>query len=524
MTTEVVFSSEVKGQAEKRQPTGFAPPGDGDAFAALLAAFVAVPDGGAPGVAACFPAGNNPGFSAEGGKDDAGSPELWPASPESFAPAGTAPLKGPPAGGEPAASFFSPEAAQLFRVPGVSGGSALVAAEGAKLLPLGLLLPVDTPAGSAIPGEAGPQAFQPGLPETAGSLSGQPGSTLPVEPSAAQIFAGSGGDSGGSTFLPGQTTVRETPFAVSGAFFGGGSSPGSVPLAGGQGGRPDLSPGGGNPPAPSSAAPEGSLSGAFAAGSVPGILPAAAAVGAAAGSPAAPDDGQPFPGMRLLPGVNFSGPGGESGENQLSGLKGSALRAEGLPGGRGEEAGRHVSWLPAPQAAGQGKDLPFVSGGVFASGGAENSPAYPLGQLAAVITRVLADHRQGQTVLKVKLEPPHLGEVTVRLALDSSNRLRVSFYVAEQAAKELIADNLTQLQHHLQIMNPRLEGVSVQIGREEGGSLSAFFAGERYPEGGGSGEHGPPGRGAPFQGAPDAAGFPPERPAAASRAGLNLLI
>jgi hypothetical protein len=270
--------------------------------------------------------------------------------------------------------------------------------------------------------------------------------------------------------------------------------------------------------------PEGFLPGAFAAGNVPGILPAAAAAGDAAGSPAAPDGGQPFPGMRLLPGVNLSGPEGESEGNRLSGLKGSGPQAEGLPGGRGEEAGRHVSWLPAPQAAGQGKDLPFVNGGVFASGGAENPPAYPLGQLAAVITGVLADHRQGQTVLKVKLEPPHLGEVTVRLALESGNRLRVSFYVAEQAAKELIADNLTQLQHHLQIMNPRLEGVSVQIGREEGGSFSALFAGERYPEGGGSREHGPPGRGAPFQGALEPAGFPPERPAAASRAGLNLLI
>ncbi|MGQ9824797.1 MAG: hypothetical protein ACUVSK_07345, partial [Desulfotomaculales bacterium] len=91
MTTEVVFSNEVKGQAEKRQPAGFAPPGGGGAFAALLAAFVAVTEGGAPGVAACFPAGNNPGFSAEGGKDGAGSPEIWPASPEGFAPAGTAP-------------------------------------------------------------------------------------------------------------------------------------------------------------------------------------------------------------------------------------------------------------------------------------------------------------------------------------------------------------------------------------------------------------------------------------------------
>lgn len=113
-----------------------------------------------------------------------------------------------------------------------------------------------------------------------------------------------------------------------------------------------------------------------------------------------------------------------------------------------------------------------------------------LSHLAAAISQMVLQPQQRQAVLRVKLIPEHLGELTVHLAM-VGKKLTVTFSVAEQETREVLAGNLAQLQHHLLHLDHRLEDVILQVDKGIANGLPSSLAEGRNPkeEGGGGWEH-----------------------------------
>ncbi|MCL6558727.1 MAG: flagellar hook-length control protein FliK [Firmicutes bacterium] len=128
--------------------------------------------------------------------------------------------------------------------------------------------------------------------------------------------------------------------------------------------------------------------------------------------------------------------------------------------------------LPAIPSGAEGKALePAMSGtDVF------------LEHLAVTAKEFLAEPRQRQTILRLKLHPMELGEVIVRIAL-KNHRLSVSFFTTGKEAKEAIVTSLPQLQQQLEEFNIHLENVIVQVGGQDPDFSAASFTGGGVAQG-----------------------------------------
>lgn len=159
--------------------------------------------------------------------------------------------------------------------------------------------------------------------------------------------------------------------------------------------------------------------------------------------------------------------------------------------------------------------LPFPVSGKAA-------PAMPLEQVMALISQIAVKQQAKQTVLKIKLIPENLGEITVRMVLENG-RLSVMIYTADRAAKETVTSHLQQLQYQLQQNNIRLDSVTVQLNHDAYRWPSGYEAG--YGQNGGSqtgGEY--PRSGGPLPETPQTAEL--IRPAVdtLNSSGLNMLV
>ena len=519
MTAGVVFENEVRGRLEKPEPGGSASFGRGDEFAALLTAYVFGPekDGaleapGVPAQGALLPAAGS--GASEGLFPPDAPPGTGPGEPDFFreslrgwasavflpAPGQPQPIQVTDAGGE--APVLLPGAnslpATFLPDQGVSGETAVT--EESTLQGV-LPFPVAAaPAGASAGGTAGLR--EQALPDGTFPDRNVPGPGREGADVVSENAVSSGGRGGGPDASPaGVTGSVASPGGYTAVGFWSG-------FAGGTAGSPAAAP----------KVPEG-----FA--QVPAGQEVAPA-GASAGGRAVLRE-QALPDGAVLD-RNAPGTGGTGGADAFRADWFSVQSRGNLTDAVPERSGRPASGSLAPKPAGRGENILFIhsiNGVLSASDLPGGAAPEPLEQLAAAVARFTAERQQSRTVLKVRLEPPHLGEVTVRLVLEN-NRLRVIFSVAEQAARELLADGLDrlqyQLQHQLQILNPRLEGVNVQIGGEDGGGFSTFLSGEPFSEGSGRYGHGSSGREPPASATAGTAGFGPERPT--GRAGLNLLV
>lgn len=151
----------------------------------------------------------------------------------------------------------------------------------------------------------------------------------------------------------------------------------------------------------------------------------------------------------------------ESGEP----LTANAPNRSGVAGGGGTDPGGNAAQQApnttsfAPVTPGEGATI-----GAPSTGYPANLPAATSELMAMAINRAVIRQHAGQTILRLKLVPEHLGEVTIRLVYNGGV-LSAEFYTTSQAAREAISGSLPQLQHHLAQHNLRLEGVTVQVGQ-----------------------------------------------------------
>jgi hypothetical protein len=131
-----------------------------------------------------------------------------------------------------------------------------------------------------------------------------------------------------------------------------------------------------------------------------------------------------------------------------------------------------------------------ITGTGFSDGFGGKSIPVNLFHLAAAISQMVLQTQQRQAVLRIKLIPEHLGELTVHLAM-AGKKLTVTFSAAEQATREVLAGNLAQLQHHLLHLDHRLEDVILQVDKGIASGLPSSLAEGRNPkeENGGGWEH-----------------------------------
>jgi hypothetical protein len=177
---------------------------------------------------------------------------------------------------------------------------------------------------------------------------------------------------------------------------------------------------------------------------------------------------------QFWPAQGADGPGGLPAEG-----RDVILAAGGLP-----EQSRIRSFDEAMAITGTG-----FSDGFYQMVGGKSIPV-DLSHLAAAISQMVLQTQQRQAVLRIKLVPEHLGELTVHLAM-VGKKLTVTFSVAEQATREVLAGNLAQLQHHLLHLDHRLEDVILQVDKGIANGLPSSLAEGRNPkeESGGGWEH-----------------------------------
>ncbi len=84
-----------------------------------------------------------------------------------------------------------------------------------------------------------------------------------------------------------------------------------------------------------------------------------------------------------------------------------------------------------------------------------------------VLRQAAGHHAQGQIHLRFKLEPEHLGEVTVRL-IYQQGEVHAHFLASNIHAKDAIESSLAQLREALAGQNLHLQNVSVSLGQEGG--------------------------------------------------------
>ncbi|MGQ9824834.1 MAG: flagellar hook-length control protein FliK, partial [Desulfotomaculales bacterium] len=172
-----------------------------------------------------------------------------------------------------------------------------------------------------------------------------------------------------------------------------------------------------------------------------------------------------------------------------------SAKAAGEPGGlptEGREVILAAGGLPEQSRSfdeGMARTGTGFLGSFYQTGDGTSIPV-ELSQLAAAISQMVLQPQQRQAVLRVKLIPEHLGELTVHLAM-VGKKLTVTFSVAEQATKEVLVGNLAQLQHHLLHLDHRLEDVILQVDKGIADGLPSSLAEGRNPkeEGGGGWEH-----------------------------------
>ncbi|WP_003544028.1 flagellar hook-length control protein FliK [Desulfotomaculum nigrificans] len=93
----------------------------------------------------------------------------------------------------------------------------------------------------------------------------------------------------------------------------------------------------------------------------------------------------------------------------------------------------------------------------------------PLTQLPArlseMVRTLLVEHNPGQTTLKMKLQPEHLGEVTVKLTW-SKGELSAHFITASTTARELLETSVPRLRELLAQQDIRLNEAAVFTGQQ----------------------------------------------------------
>jgi len=123
-------------------------------------------------------------------------------------------------------------------------------------------------------------------------------------------------------------------------------------------------------------------------------------------------------------------------------------------------AGNHFTMLNLPVANGSGLVEADYSG-VGGSVGPMQIPAL----VFQVLQQFALKDRQGETHLRLKLEPEHLGEVTVRL-IYRHGEISAHFLASSPQAKEAIESSLPQLREVLVGQNLHLQSVSVSVGED----------------------------------------------------------
>ncbi len=82
----------------------------------------------------------------------------------------------------------------------------------------------------------------------------------------------------------------------------------------------------------------------------------------------------------------------------------------------------------------------------------------------------------------IKLNPEHLGELTLRVSVSSSGAINASFHSDNAQVRTIIENSLVQLRHDLNNAGLKVENVQVYAGLSDGGGLMNGQGGQAWQQ------------------------------------------
>lgn len=198
----------------------------------------------------------------------------------------------------------------------------------------------------------------------------------------------------------------------------------------------------------------------------PGLLRAAAVTTDKGASPVAARAGEPL----IEVGVEHGAPSGQAqagfGSEGETPLPGGSTGGDGSPGRAGADAALAGSEVSGPSPAGIESAGRAVSGTAAAVASSDVVDATDGPQLArALADSVHAASLRGSSQVRLRLDPPELGRLDIRIA-DGADGVRVVVEAATREAQELLRQHLPALRLGLEARELRVERLDVELARD----------------------------------------------------------